>query len=417
MRVAAQQQRRREEGAVRPRPRRPARSRSPAPKTTSLPRVEHLRPARPRPAAAPARRARPSARPRPTGRRRRRLRQPLAQLRGDRVEVLARHDRAPDRGALLPGLHRHLARHLLDEQVELLVVGRARRAPRIAQLSESASALNGIDFAQQVAVAAQLERGVGRAGEGDDVLAVEPVEQVAGRADHELQAALRQQARLDHHPHHRLGQVAGRGGRLGDAGHAGEEGRREFLEQAPDREVEGVDVHRDAAARHQDVGAGEAGPSCRAASPGLRGRRCPTAARCRPSRRRRRACRCRLRCRPSCRCASRRCGARSRRALPCARSGRRRAPSGAPRAAGSPSPSAPARRCRGRRLSASPKSISSAWVWWIALPSMALASGAPARAADPAIGDQALQDREVGHGPRVCVRAFRAGTSRCRSRS
>ena len=55
------------------------------------------------------------------------LAQPLAQLRGDRVEMLARHDRAPDRGALLARLDRHLARHLLDEQVELLVVRRARR--------------------------------------------------------------------------------------------------------------------------------------------------------------------------------------------------------------------------------------------------------------------------------------------------
>ena len=48
-------------------------------------------------------------------------RQPLAQLRGNGVEMLARHDRAADRGALLPRLDRHLARHLLDEQVELLV--------------------------------------------------------------------------------------------------------------------------------------------------------------------------------------------------------------------------------------------------------------------------------------------------------
>ena len=34
---------------------------------------------------------------------------------------------------------------------------------------------------------------------------------------------------------------------------------------------------------------------------------------------------------------------------------------------------------RARTASASPKSISSAWAWWIALPSMALASAAPAR--------------------------------------
>ena len=107
---------------------------------------------------------------------------------------------------------------------------------------------------QQVGVAAQLQRRVGRAGEGDDVAALEPVEQVAGRADDELQAPRGQQARAHHHPHQRLGEVARRRRRLGDAGHAGEEGRRELLEQAPDREVEGVDVDGDAAARHQDVG-------------------------------------------------------------------------------------------------------------------------------------------------------------------
>ena len=53
----------------------------------------------------------------------------IAQPRRHRVEVPARHDRAPDRGALLAGLDRHLARHFLGEQVELLVV-RARRRGR-----------------------------------------------------------------------------------------------------------------------------------------------------------------------------------------------------------------------------------------------------------------------------------------------
>jgi hypothetical protein len=83
------------------------------------------------------------------------------------------------------------------------------------------------------------------------------VEQVAGAADHQLQAAGRQQAGFVHQAHHGFGQVAGGGGRLDDAGHAGQEGRGELLQHAPDREVEGVDVHRHAAARHQDVAAGE----------------------------------------------------------------------------------------------------------------------------------------------------------------
>ncbi len=65
---------------------------------------------------------------------------------------------------------------------------------RIAQFSESASALNGIECLHDVRVHAQLGRGVGAAGEGDHVLAVELVEQVAGAADHELQRAGGQQA-------------------------------------------------------------------------------------------------------------------------------------------------------------------------------------------------------------------------------
>ena len=53
-----------------------------------------------------------------------------------------------------------------------------------------------------------------------------------------------------------------------------------FSSSAPDREIERVDVHRDAAARHQHVACRRSGPSCRAASPGLRAPGCPTAARC-----------------------------------------------------------------------------------------------------------------------------------------
>jgi hypothetical protein len=120
-----------------------------------------------------------------------------------------------------------------------------------AQLSESASARD------QVGSHAQLGGGVGRAREGDDVAAVDAIEQVARRTHHQLQRAFGQQARFDDQPHHRLGQVAGGRGRLDDGRHAGKKGRRELLERAPDGEVERVDVHGHAAPRHQHVRAGE----------------------------------------------------------------------------------------------------------------------------------------------------------------
>jgi hypothetical protein len=52
-------------------------------------------------------------------------------------------------------------------------------------------------------------------------------------------------------------QIAGRRGRLGDAGHGCQEAGCEFFQQTPDGEVESIDVHGQAAARHQDVRAGE----------------------------------------------------------------------------------------------------------------------------------------------------------------
>ena len=180
------------------------------------------------------------------------LGQARGQALGHGVEVAPRHDGAPDRGALLPRLDRHLARDLLDEELELLVVG--------ADVGGQDGAVQRIRLGverhrarHQVGVHAQARRGVGRAGEGDDVGLGQPVQQVPGAADHQLQAARGQQAAVVHQAHQRLGQVARGGGGLGDAGHAGQEAGRELLQQAPDGEVEGVDVHRHAAPGHQDV--------------------------------------------------------------------------------------------------------------------------------------------------------------------
>ena len=83
------------------------------------------------------------------------------------------------------------------------------------------------------------------------------LEQVADAADDQLHRALRQNARFDHHPERRFGQVGGGGRRFDDRRDAGEQRRREFLEHPPDREVEGVDVHRHALERGVDMLADE----------------------------------------------------------------------------------------------------------------------------------------------------------------
>jgi len=116
-----------------------------------------------------------------------------AQALSHRVEVLARHDRAADGGALLARLHGHLARDLLDEELELLVVGHHLGAEDGA-IERIGLGVERDRLLDEVRVHAQLGGGVGAAGEGDDVGAFEAIEQVPGAADHELQRALGHQA-------------------------------------------------------------------------------------------------------------------------------------------------------------------------------------------------------------------------------
>ena len=128
--------------------------------------------------------------------------------------------------------------------------------------------------------------------------------------------ALGEDAGLDDAAYDQLGEVRRLAGRLHDGRQPGQERRRELLEEAPDREVERVDLHGDARdARCRRAGRGRC-PRGRAARPGRRGRRCRWAARGCPWRRRRRRCRCRRRCRPPSRAWSRRSARRARRTRP-----------------------------------------------------------------------------------------------------
>ena len=121
------------------------------------------------------------------------LGQALAQALGHGVDVFRRHDGAADGGAFLPGLDRHLAGHFLDEEVELRVVRGDFRGEDGA-VERVRLGIEGNRVAHQVGVHPQLGGGVGGAGEGHHVLALEAVEQVARAADHQLQAAFGQQA-------------------------------------------------------------------------------------------------------------------------------------------------------------------------------------------------------------------------------
>ena len=60
-------------------------------------------------------------------------------------------------------------------------------------------------------------------------------------------------AALDDQPHGRLGEIGRRGRGLGDDGQAGEDRRRELFQHAPDREIERVDLNRDAFAGNKDM--------------------------------------------------------------------------------------------------------------------------------------------------------------------
>src|SRR5688500_2582831 len=103
----------------------------------------------------------------------------------------------------------------------------------------------------------ELSAGGRSAGERHDVLAVNVIEQVTGRADDQLQCAIRKYARLDHRSHHRFRQVRRDGRRLHDRRHSTEECRGELLEHSPAGEVEGVDVDGSSLEGNADVTAYE----------------------------------------------------------------------------------------------------------------------------------------------------------------
>ena len=78
------------------------------------------------------------------------------------------------------------------------------------------------------------------------VAEIQVIQQVPRGTRNELQRTLRQNARLQHQAHTRLGDKTGWGCRLHNAWHTSNKRRRELLQHAPDGEVERINLHSDA---------------------------------------------------------------------------------------------------------------------------------------------------------------------------
>ena len=181
-----------------------------------------------------------------------RFRQSGRQCFDHRVHLRLGRDDAADGGAFLARLGGHFAADFLDEEVKLrragLRVGAKDRGVEAVLLSHEADRVF-----QDHRVGAQFQRGAGGAGEADHVLHGQMVQHVAQAAGDQLQRAFGQDAAVQHQFHCQFRHIAAVGGGFHDGGNAGQQGGCQFLQHAPDREVEGVDMHRDAAQRGADV--------------------------------------------------------------------------------------------------------------------------------------------------------------------
>ena len=172
------------------------------------------------------------------------------------VDKRMRDDGAADGRTLLAGLRGHFAKDRLDEGFELrglcsdigaqdgCVEGVRLRAELDAALDD-------------VAVCTQGIRGVSGAGKRHVVAVIQVIQQIVSGAGDELQAALRKNSGIDHEAHAGCGDVAGGRSGLNNGRHARDESRGELFQHAPDGEVEGVDLHRDAGDGGVDVAANE----------------------------------------------------------------------------------------------------------------------------------------------------------------
>ena len=141
----------------------------------------------------------------------------LGQLSGNRC----RRQDTPYGRALLAGLAGHLAHDLLDEKIEL---GRAgeRVGAEYRGIQRVCLGREGDRFADDAWMSLQEFCRRLRAREGNRVLTIQVVEQVAEPAADQLQRAFGKNAGLMYVAHHELGQVGRAGCGLDDGGHARE---------------------------------------------------------------------------------------------------------------------------------------------------------------------------------------------------
>ena len=180
------------------------------------------------------------------------FRQSRNELFSNGIQVFGRHDGAADGGAFLACFGGDFFRHFFHKQIELFVI-RADIGAEDGAVERVSFGIEGDAVLHQIGMHPQLGSRVCRAGERDDIGHVESVEQIAGAANHQLQTAFGQQARIQHQTHCGFGEVTGGGGGLANARHACQKTGGEFFQQTPDGKVEGVDVHRHTTARHQNV--------------------------------------------------------------------------------------------------------------------------------------------------------------------
>ncbi len=106
-------------------------------------------------------------------------------------------------------------------------------------------------------MAAQQIGGLRRTGECQHITGLQRIEHPVRRADEQLQGTGRQQLTVGNQPDTLLSQITGRGRRLEDTRHPGQKRRCEFLQHAPHRKIEGIDMHRHAGAGDQHMSAGK----------------------------------------------------------------------------------------------------------------------------------------------------------------
>ena len=163
----------------------------------------------------------------------------------DRINLGLRNEDAANCGTFLPGFGGHLAHHFADKQGKFRLLGgdilcEHAAVQRIGLHGE------GDRFRHQVRVYAQLLAGMGGAGKGHHILAIQVIEQIARAAANQADGPVRYQPAVDDRFDHGLGQLGGGGGWLDDGRHPGKPGWRQLFQHAPAGEVKGVDMHRDA---------------------------------------------------------------------------------------------------------------------------------------------------------------------------